>query len=120
MEECEAELAAKHVDLPGFAELLLSHFFLAELCRAIQIFFLLEDLERAVYAQLQAVVHAAAEYLYFCFEEGEGGPCEDVYYSFFEKSVLYWLKYLKCFTVAGHSEPQLTLIAKAKHKDLSL
>lgn len=80
----------------------------------------MEDLESAVYAQLQAVVHAAAEYLSFCLEEGEGGPCEDVYYFFFEKGVLNWLENLKGITVAGHSEPQLALVAKAKHKDLSL
>ena len=120
LEESDAELAAEHVDLAGFAELLLSHLLLAELCGPIQIFFLLEDLECAIYAQLQAVVHAAAEHLSFCLEEGEGGPCEDVYHSFLEKGVLNWLESLKGFTVARHSEPQLALVAKAKHKHLSL
>ena len=120
LDESDAELSTEHVDLSRFAELLLSHLFLAEICCPIEILLLLEDFECAVDAQLQTVVHAAAVHLFFCFEEGEGGSCEDVYHSLLEEGVLEGLEYLKCLTFARHSQAQLALVAETEDEDLPL
>lgn len=115
------ELPSEHIDPARSAELLLAHFPSVEFDSSVEVLLLLEDLENAVDAQLQAVVHAAAEDLLpLCFEEGEGWSCEDIDHSLFEEAELLRLEDLKGFVVAGQAQSQLALVAKAKYEDFSL